>query len=331
MTWTGFNAGRNSVSSPQGPPLLCSDGNVYESYMTGASSIPLSYFNTSGFVSSTGMTLPSSQTLNESSALCTDGTYIYCRTRTLYPQNWVQQLSVSGHVSTYGSYGSGSDGYIDSIVIGGTMYSFGGSSGGSIAVIQTDTVPTPTAGTRYTFTGSTFSGFAYDGTNFWCVMGGTTTLLKINKSTFAGTTYTLPVAAAGYSTSQAIYGVQIGYDGTHLYIPALSGGVIVWNISGGTGTNYNSGTTFTQAFYSTNQSVVFLTDGANTWTMPAGGGSLTSIGNLSTILGYTAVSKGFCDGLAGVVWTAGIVQTTHAMAAYYTPAAPATTQIVMIT
>lgn len=182
------------------------------------------------------------------------------------------------------------------------------STGGSTGVILSESGSNPSASYfnalpatsgAYNSFGSYSNHFtqgAFDGSSVWSPLNGSTTLLELNPSAVTVSASTMPAATAGNN--------QIGYDGSYLYIAANGGGVIVWDIGGGSGSVVGS-TSFNHCYYSVNLGLVILADtSGNIYTMSSGGGSPTLIGNAVTITGTSgsAFIFGFCDGPSGDLW-----------------------------
>ena len=329
MVWTAFDL----ISAPQnntigwGPPILASDGNIW--FMSGLSSGNgvVTLANTSGWVTNVNIYNNPAEPTNATGQLVTDGTYVYTNVHTLYPRVWACKAAISGHAVTINFLSGGGSQYEGLVLAGTSFVAVGGNgTGGGYYKVTLSTLNLASSGSLTGLTQN--AGYSVtDGTNLWAVTPGASTLVKLNLSTLVTTTYTLPTAAFGASNNTAQMG-QLGYDGSNIYICAASGGIIVWNIAGASGTVYGS-TALRSCYYSSNQSTVVAGDNTTgvVYTMPAGGGTITSIGNLATILSRPNVNiKGFCDGGAGVVWVMGNDGTNSVVAYYY----PTTMQFVML-
>lgn len=325
MTWTAIvNTGAGGSSSGTFP-VYCSDGNMWWISINGSDgSVTVSSVKTSGVVNNTHISGGANSWSNVTN-LATDGTYVYSHFKNNYPRISFYSVAISGYaVGSNGPY-SVQFSQVGAVKTGSTVTTTGGNYAFTAPTAYEWNIPGLTPDTAIQYSGSAELGFnIYNGTYVFSNEVGTSTLFRILPSSLASTTYTLP-------TTTPSVPAQIGYDGSNLYIPASGGGIIVWNIAGASGSTYGS-TVCTHCYYSTNFSLVLCSDSSgNTYTMPAGGGVLTNIGNLSTLSGTSQILSGFGDGASGYVWATGYVSYGSQWAFYYTAAAPATTQIVMIT
>jgi hypothetical protein len=233
--------------------------------------------------------------------LVTDGTNVYFQYRDIYPRVYVCYCDISTMAVT--TEGGGQFAPVGMVMVGaGSAIVTGAGYGLSLPEVTSfPSLPSTSGSAQNTF-GSTDGdlGLAvFDGTNVWSAFNDGTNgwIYAIDPSTLAGTIYELPV--------QTSLGAQNGFDGRYVYIAATNGdggGIVIWDTVDLTGTVVNTGTAYGNCWYSANQSKVFINDGdGNIYTMPPGGGSLTNVGNASTILGVGSGAgvNGFCDGPDG--------------------------------
>lgn len=229
--------------------------------------------------------------------LATDGANIYVAYRDIYPRDWFSSWAIGGgYPFTANLIGSVYDNHglvVDTVT--GTAVVTGGTNSHVTPAAANYFLPA-TALTYATFAGTGELGYAIRaGANVYSVLVGTTDLLELDPTTLAlVATHTLPAAGSGF---------QIGWDGTYLYIAAAATGTIVWDVGAGTGVLVGA-TALENHFYSTNLGLVVTHDGSgNIYSMPAGGGSLTTIGNADTITGTIGQNlSGFCDGFSSDLW-----------------------------
>ena len=261
-------------------------------------SVTIQTMTTSGSASTASQnTLPESPQFPALN-LISDGTNIYGQYVSNYPRTWWYEWTIPGLVySTPGPVGSifRLGGYVS---LGGSSAIVVGRDNANHPAVQSLTLPS-TSVNYNNFPGYTGTlGYpVYDGTSVWVVLTGTANLFQIDPSTLSATVHTMP------TTLSSPY--QIATDGTYVYISADSGGIIVWDIGGASGSVVGS-TVTEHCWYSANFGLVFTADtasGNNIYTMPTGGGSLTNIGNADTITGGTAMTvEGFCDGPTNDLW-----------------------------
>jgi hypothetical protein len=229
----------------------------------------------------------------------TDGVNIYATYRDLYPRDWLSYWTISGLALTSNQIGLlwWCNGFAR---VGGTAVVTGGDHSPAIPSASNFNLPsTPNNYNNYpSYSGQL--GFAiYDGTWIWAVNLGSANIFRLHPSTLAETVYTLPASVGSGSE-------QLGFDGTYLYISTGSD-IIVWDVATATGTLVGASLTAPgPCYYSANLGLIVVADndataGANIYTMPLGGGSLTLIGNATSITtNLNPVSAiGFCDGPAG--------------------------------
>ena len=307
MSWTTYPQG--TLDQMCTPPLEGSDGNMWL-----VSGVTVSVFNTPVIfsVQTPGGGAPSQfnsyawpNGSNKISNLVTDGTYMSVAGSDNFPANFFQSVVISTQALAAHYFNNPDDGFRGAVRIGSKTYVVGG-----------DTTPTPTI---YEFTTATATVVnansfgsggdmgcpVYDGSVVWAAVGGTTTMYAIDPSTLSAVgTYTL--AANAMSVTGLLIAPQTGFDGRYIYLAADAGGVIVFDTTTNTSSVVGS-TPVVNCFYSNNMGEVYLDDTSqNIYTMPAGGGSLTNVGNKNTITGETILnSGGFGDGPGGSVWASG--------------------------
>jgi hypothetical protein len=242
--------------------------------------------------------------------LVTDGTNVYGACSVTSAGRFWSIWSISGLTMTTSSLPNGFNAGVALTTSGHAVLAASQGSSGppeTEGVTLPGTVASPVQYTSYTHE---FSGNPiYDGTYIWVPLNGTTTLLQItaaSPSTYVP--HTMPGSAAG------TVGIQNGFDGRYLYIPysgTAGAGICVWDTTTNTGATYATVASVTMkcCYFSANTTLVYLADDAgNIYTMAAGGGTPTLIGNVVT-LGAAPLSNcfGFCDGPAGNdVWATSV-------------------------
>jgi hypothetical protein len=306
VTWKAFTGGLDSVPILAGGNIVT----VITDVSSGLGSITLSVMTPAGVDSQYASTLIDGP--QSVSNLITDGINIYVAYRDIYPRDWFSYWDLATYTfnanligSVYYNNGLVLTASNKAVVIGGDHY-------GSTPSMANYTLPaTPISYNNFAYSAPFGHGVLVGG-SVWTVLVGTTTLAELDPVGLnIIATYTLPAAAAGY---------QIGYDGAYLYIAAAGTGIIVWDIGSSSGAVFGSGT-YENAYYSANQSQVFTHDSSdNIYTMPAGGGSLTNVGNTLAITGVAGQNvNGFCDGPAGNDLWANCYNNPQAFNIVYTP------------
>jgi hypothetical protein len=288
MAWTPYSGAIASIPILAGGLIWTAGG-----YATsGTGEIYVGTMTTTGTVGGASTTLADGP--QSMSNLMTDGTNVYVAYRDIYPRSWLSYWDIATVTfnANQHNYLQNFEGLV--LTPGDTAVATGGDHGGSpeanyYALPNTDTNQVDFAPTSGIF------GFAvFDGTYVWSPILNSDQLAALDPSTLAIAYYTMPDSVSSNTT-------QIGFDGTNLYISMEHGGILVWDVSTASG-SVSGSTITTHCWYSTNLNLVFVSDeaggGSNIYVMTPGGGSLTNIGNATTITGTTGSAEvnGFCDG-----------------------------------
>lgn len=325
MTWTAYQFTGGAAESP---PLLGPDGNIWASAQQTGTLEWINVCTTGGSVTSASVAA-STETPGGTTNPVSDGTSVYVCWGTGYPRTRVTKWTPGTLASTTSSPSGGLIAIASALAINPSfLFVTGEGNPHSLEITQWN-YPTVAQYNRANFspTFASLGGMAVLGATIWSPQAASTSIWAINASTLAGSSFTMPGTAN--STCQ-----QIAYDGTYIYIGTSGGGVVVWNPATNSGTLVGS-TVITVCYYSANLNLIVLSDAVgNIYTMPLGGGTLTNIGNLGTIVGggTSPLCYGFCDGPSGTLWATGIATSGSILSYFfkYTSAPVVTAQLVML-
>ena len=276
----------------------------------------------------TGVSGASTGTTNGFSQVATDGTYLYDAVKDNNPSTETEKWLIGSPWTRTQLVGFGQIG--GTVVVGGLLVMPMGDR------VHTASVPALTVNDNHLYADAgtpLMHAPIYDGSaRVWTPIGGTTIMRSFVASAL-GTTSTYAVSST--LASFGSYGgtptcPQTGFDGQYIYCVASAGGIVVFDTVGHTSSTFGS-TVLIGCYYSNNMGQVYAADSAgNLYTMPAGGGSLTSAGSILTIIEPvpTQVFAGFVDDAAGHIWCT--AATTGANQGYWWMTPGASNAIVML-